>query len=286
MRPSLSILVLTRNERLHIERCLSSAKRLSDDIHVVDSRSIDDTATIARQEGAIVHLGDFASFSQKLNWAIDRIDFRSDWILRLDADEILSERLLQELPAFLARQPQTVTGIYVRRRLWFMGRPMRFGGLYPRHSMRLWRPNMAICETRELDEHMLLRGGEAVTIEADIDDIPLIDLSQWIAKHNEYSSQEARMVSHARTHDQDDRIKPRLLGTKNERIRWIKEKVFYRVPLFVRPLLYYLHRYFLMLGFLDGKAGLVFHFLHGFWYRFLIDAKIMEIDEQVRKTRT
>ena len=282
--PSISILVLTRNERVDIERCLQSARRLSPIIHVVDSHSTDGTSEIARADGAVVHLGDFTSFAQKLNWAIDNIDFKTDWVMRLDADEVLSDHLVDALPRFLERQPELVSGINVRRRLWFMQRPIHFGGVYPRFSMRLWRPKKARCEMRELDEHMMLVEGTAATIKATIEDIPLITISQWIAKHNEYSSQEAVSAINHRIGDVSEQITPRLFGTKNERIRWIKSKLFYKIPLFMRPLLYYFYRYILMLGFLDGKSGLIFHFLHGFWYRFIVDTKIMEMQRSIHKS--
>lgn len=281
--PSISILILTRNERVHIERCLQSARRLSPIIHVVDSHSIDGTVEIAGADGAIVHLGNFTSFAQKLNWAIDTINFTTDWVMRLDADEVLSDHLLDALPRFLEQQPGSVSGINVRRRLWFMQRPIHFGGIYPRFSMRLWRPKKARCEMRELDEHMMLLEGTSATIKATIEDIPLITLSQWIAKHNEYSSQEAASAINRRHANTDAQITPRIFGTKNERIRWIKENIFYKIPPFVRPSLYYFYRYFLMLGFLDGKSGFIFHFLHGFWYRFIVDAKIVEMQRSVEE---
>jgi hypothetical protein len=129
---------------------------------------------------------------------------------------------------------------------------------------------------RALDEHMLLSGGASTTLEADIDDIPLTDLALWITKHNEYSSLEAQTAAHDNMADSENALQPRFRGNKNERIRWLKEKIFYRMPPFIRPLAYYIYRYFILLGFLDGKAGFIFHFLHGFWYRFLVDAKLVE----------
>ena len=275
-RSSISGIVLTRNEEVHIRRCLRSARRVCDVVHVIDSNSTDRTRVIAEEEGAVIHTGDFTSFAQKLNWASDTIEFATSWVMRIDADEVLSDDLVARLPGFLAQQPSTASGVFVRRRLWFMGCPMLFGGVYPRHSMRLWRPRMARCETRALDEHMLLREGASATIEANIDDIPLTDLALWIAKHNEYSSLEARTAMEYRAARSENGLQSRLLGNRNERIRWFKEKLFYQMPPFVRPLAYYLYRYVILLGFLDGKAGFIFHFLHGFWYRFLVDAKLVE----------
>lgn len=276
-RTGISGVVLTRNEEIHIRRCLHSARQVCDVVYVIDSNSIDRTREIAQEEGAVVHTGDFTSFAQKLNWASDEINFATPWVMRIDADEVLSDDLVALLPSFVGQQPATVSGVFVRRRLWFMGRPMRFGGVYPRHSMRLWRARMAQCEVRALDEHMLLREGSSTTIEADIHDIPLTDLTLWIAKHNEYATLEARTAMEDRLANAEVLFQPRFLGNKNERIRWLKEKVFYKMPPFIRPLAYYIYRYIILLGFLDGKAGFIFHFLHGFWYRFLVDAKLVEM---------
>lgn len=280
-RASISGIVLTRNEEVHIRRCLRSAQRVCDVVHVIDSNSADRTREIAEEEGAVVHTGEFSSFAQKLNWASDTIDFTTPWVMRIDADEVLSDNLVKRLPTFLAQQSAAISGVFVRRRLWFMGQPMRFGGVYPRHSMRLWRPRMARCEIRALDEHMLLCEGASATIEADIDDIPLTELAVWITKHNEYSTLEARTALEDRATRDANALRPKLLGSRNERIRWLKEKLFYRLPPFVRPLGYYLYRYVILGGFLDGKAGFIFHFLHGFWYRFLVDAKIVEAQRGV-----
>lgn len=282
----ISGVVMTRNEAIHIRRCLQSARRVCDVVHVVDSNSSDGTRAMAEAEGAIVHNGDFTSFAQKLNWANDTIDFTTPWVMRIDADEVLSDALVGQLPDFLAQQPANVSGVYVRRRLWFMGRPMRFGGVYPRHSMRLWRPRMARCEIRALDEHMLLSSGTSATIEADVDDIPLTDLSLWIIKHNEYSTLEMRTALEDQAIRSSNALQPRLFGNRNERIRWLKDKLFYRMPSFARPFAYYLYRYILLMGFLDGKAGFIFHFLHGFWYRFLVDAKLVEKRWRDRKEYT
>lgn len=272
----ISCIILTRNEELHIRRSIRSAKRVSDVVHVIDSQSSDQTRAIALAEGAVVHIGAFASFAEKLNWAIENIQTQTDWTMRLDADEILSDKLVEHLPGFLQGQTAATTGIFVRRRLWFMGRPMRFGGVYPRLTLRLWRPHSVRCEDRLLDEHMLI-AGQTANLDADIEDIPLSGLAQWISKHNEYSSLEARMSFERVGHAGETQLRSNLVGNSQQRTRWLKENIFYNLPPFVRPLGYYIYRYVLRAGFLDGWQGLIFHFLHGFWYRFLVDAKILEM---------
>jgi glycosyltransferase involved in cell wall biosynthesis len=270
-----SVLILTRNEAIHIERCVASARLLTRRVFVVDSESSDGTAEIARAAGAQVFSRAFDRFADKLNWSSDEIDFPTPWVFRLDADEVLTDKLIERLPGFVAAASLDVSGIYLRRQLWFMGQWVRHGGVYPSYTMRLWRRGTAFCESRDLDEHMILRRGTAMRCELDIIDHPLCDISTWVDKHNRYSTLEARSAD--REEDQaGSLIKPDLFGASPQRARWLKLKVFYRLPLFVRPFLYFCYRYLFRLGFLDGTVGFIFHFMHGLWYRVLVDAKIME----------
>lgn len=271
-----SVLVLTRNESLHIERCLRSAMRLSPHVFVVDSDSSDGTAELAKKNGASVISGNFDSFAAKLNWSLEHIDFPTPWVIRLDADEVFTDDLLTDLQRAVADAGAGVNGYYLRRQLWFMGRWIKHGGIYPTFSMRLWRKGYARSEVRDLDEHMLLCNGVAMTLNLDIVDNPLTDLASWIDKHNRYSTIEAQTVFSPQNQTNPNLIQPRFWGSRVERMRWIKLNVFYRLPLFVRPLLYFLYRYIFRLGFLDGREGFLFHFMHGLWYRILVDGKIYE----------
>jgi len=269
-----SVLILARNEALHIERSVASARRLTPHVFVVDSTSSDGTAELARLAGAQVVTSNLDRFADKLNWSAENIAFPTPWILRLDADEILTNELIEQLPARLAALDPNVGGVYLRRQIWFMGRWIRHGGAYPTYSMRLWRRGEATCEQRDLDEHMILHKGVPEQFCLDVIDNPVFDLSTWIDKHNRYATLEARSAINAISGN--NALKANLCGNALERTRWLKVKVFYRLPLFVRPLLYFFYRYLLRLGFLDGVVGFVFHFLHGLWYRVLVDAKILE----------
>lgn len=278
MTPGLTIIILARNEAIHIARAVASAKRLTDTVWVVDSDSIDNTAALAAEAGAHVVNSDARSFSEKLNWAITHVPLETPWVMRLDADELVSDPMAAGLADALSTMPLDVCGVYVRRQLWFMGQWMRHGGMFPTWSMRIWRKGCAVCESRDLDEHMLLTRGTARWLKLDVIDSPLIDLSTWIDKHNRYSTSEVAAARTAATSEQ--LIHPRLFGSSVERTRWIKLNVFYRLPGMLRASLYFLYRYVLRGGFLDGRKGLIFHVLHGFWYRFLVDAKLFELAEQ------
>lgn len=272
------MLILARNEGLHIRRCVESAKLLTPHIHVVDSDSTDGTADVARSMGAHVFTANFERFSDKLNWALTQIDYPTPWIMRLDADEILTPSLLSGLPELLAQADPDVSGIYLRRQLWFMGQWIRHGGMFPTYSLRVWRKGQMRCEVRDLDEHMILTSGHATQSKLDLIDNPLHDLSVWINKHNRYASLEAKTeVEFSVESNSVEGLTPKLMGTWAERHRWLKQKAFYRLPIFIRPWLYFFYRYIFLLGFLDGKAGFLFHFMHGLWYRMLVDGKVMEM---------
>lgn len=276
MNPWVSVLILTRNEELHIQRCVESAKWLTPFVFVVDSCSSDKTAEIATTSGASVISGSFENFAEKLNWSLGNVDFQTPWVIRLDADEVFSGNLLAKLKADVAGLDAEIHGVYLRRQLWFMGRWIKHGGMYPTYSMRLWRRGTMVCEIRELDEHMTLRSGKSASLDLDIIDDPLFSLSRWIEKHNVYASLEVKSVL-KKAKDGDISINPIYFGTWVERRRWLKIRLFYRLPLFIRPLLYFFYRYFIQLGFLDGRIGFIFHFMHGLWYRCLVDAKMIEL---------
>lgn len=276
MNPWVSVLILTRNEELHIQRCVESAKGLTPFVFVVDSCSSDKTAEIATSSGAFVISGSFENFAEKLNWSLENIDFQTPWVFRLDADETLSKGFVESINHAMEIIPDDVSGAYVRRQLWFMGRWMKHGGMYPTYSMRLWRKGCARSEVRELDEHMILSSGVAITLNVDVIDNPLTNLATWIDKHNRYSVLEARTAPYQQENQNPNSVIPRFWGNRVERKRWIKLKVFYRLPLFIRPILYFLYRYIIRLGFLDGREGFLFHFMHGLWYRVLVDGTLLE----------
>jgi len=274
---SVSILVLTRNEEMHIRRCLLNALTVTDRVFVLDSESIDKTQDIAKEMGVEVISGKFDSFSDKLNWGIKNIDFRTQWVMRLDADEILSKEFKLTFGNFLKSVDLNVHGVFVRRQLCFMGRKMVYGGISPAYSLRIWRPGSAFCESRHLDEHMILAKGRSCSLNVEIIDAPLTDLSVWINKHNNYASLEALTEIEATQGGDIQEPRGGVTGSTIRRVRWTKVNIYYKLPLFFRSFIYYIYRYIIRLGFLDGLEGFVFHFLHALWYRILVDSKIFEI---------
>jgi hypothetical protein len=196
--------------------------------------------------------------------------------MRMDADEEIMPDLAEAIRDFLSAPPADVSGVYVRRRVYFMGRWMRHGSYYPTWLLRVFRRGVGRCEVRWMDEHIVLNYGKTIKIKKDIIDKNDNDLTFWTDKHNKYASREVLDIVEKKRQAQSGALEGSLAGSQASRRRWLKDNIYSRVPLFVRPLLYFLYRYFIRLGFLDGKEGLIFHFLQGFWYRFLVDAKLYE----------
>lgn len=280
---TLSVLILTSNEERNIGKCIEAIEPTGAKIYIVDSMSTDRTVEIATSMGATVVQRAWTTYADQFNWGLDNAGIESDWIMRMDADEEIMPDLAEAINDFLANPPAGVSGVYVRRRVYFMGRWIRHGGYYPTWLLRVFRRGVGRCEELMMDEHIVLDHGETIEIKKDIIDKNNKDLTFWTDKHNKYASREVLDIIGKKRQAEAGVIEGDLAGSQASSRRWLKDKVYSRVPLFVRPLMYYLYRYFIRLGFLDGKEGLIFHFLQGFWYRFLVDAKLYEYRKAEQK---
>lgn len=279
--PPLTVIILAQDEAHHIARCLASVCGIAARIVVVDSGSADATCTLAAAAGAEVVHHDWTNYAQQFNWAIDTLGVTEGWTMRLDADEVVSPDLAAQIAAFIAQTPadSPVAGATIDRAIHFLGRKIRWGGMYPTQVIRLWRSGRGRVENRWMDEHVVV-AGTVVHIPGEIADINLNSIGWWTAKHNSYATREA---IDQLTLDTGAPISGEM-GRQARRKRWLKDQFYARLPLGLRPLLYFLYRYVVLLGFLDGWQGLAFHGLQGFWYRFLVDVKIAEL-RQLMRTR-
>lgn len=272
---ALTVIILTWNEALHIARAIRSVQQVTDRILVVDSGSTDDTVAIAHAHGAEVLVHPFVTQAKQFNWALDQLPEDTDWVFRLDADEIVSPALAQSLAQTLPVLPAIVAGASVARRMAFLRRPIRWGGVFPVRITRVLRYGRGRSEDRWMDEHILLDGAEA-HLDGELLDDNLNPLGWWIDKHNAYASREVVEILDAEfgflNRDRHDVLKGQA-GVK----RWIKEKVYAQMPGGLRAFGYFFYRYVLRLGCLDGTAGTGFHVLQGFWYRYLVDMKLYEV---------
>jgi glycosyltransferase involved in cell wall biosynthesis len=188
---NLSVIILTYNEQKHISRCIGSVSDIASDIFIVDAHSTDKTCELAAAQGAKVIRNKWVNYATQFNWALDNLPIHTDWVLRLDADEIVTGHLQKELASCIDQLPESIVGIYVNRRVNFWGRWIRYGGMYPMYVMRLFRFGFGYCEPRWMDEHMVITNGKSIKIEGDIIDDNLNNLGWWISKHNDYALREA-----------------------------------------------------------------------------------------------
>lgn len=272
---SISVVILTFNEVLHIERCIGSARRVSDKVYVVDSHSTDGTQEIARRLGATVVEHDYVNQAQQMQWAIDNLGLDTEWVMRMDADEYLTDKLVDEIMTVLHELSEDVTGVYLPLDVIFQGKNVKHGRLHAPKIMRIWRRGKAYMEQRWMDERMILTEGTAITFKGRFVDHNLNSLAWWTQKHNNYSNRELAVEA----------MRMYGIGRDDEALKGRNQKkgMYYRLPAFFRAGVYFSVRYFLLGGFIDGKAGLIWATLQAYWYRFLIDAKMSEMKRALGK---
>jgi glycosyltransferase involved in cell wall biosynthesis len=276
----LTVLVVTRNEELNLERCLASVHGFADQIFVVDSESTDRTREIA---------GRFADEVRELpydhtriipwifQWGLDNLPIRNEWVLILEADQAVTPELRQEIAALLAQPDLREDGFYIRREQIFRGRGIRFGGYGGKHLLKLFRRGRCELDPLDQDTRVYVRGLVG-RLRAPIEEWNRKEdeILFYLQKHLRYAEAFAREELERRHAAIPWKINPRLFGTPDERSLWLRTR-YYRLPLFVRPALYFLYRYFFLLGVLDGKNGFIFHFLQAFWFRLVVDIRLEEL---------
>lgn len=286
---TLTAIILTYNEARHLTRALASIASFASDVVVVDSFSTDETPSLSLcAPGVRFFTRRFKNYSDQFDWALRNTSIKSDWILRLDADEVIHADLALKIKEFLAKPPDDVAGVILQRRHVWMGRWVRFGGRYPLNLIRIWRNGHGHIEDRWMDEHIVVSGGRTITLKGAFSDWNLNDLSYFTDKHNRYATREAIDVLGARYELFDGKSTLPLKGNSLQASlkRYLKNEVYNRLPFWISAVLYFLWRYVFQLGFLDGRTGLIYHVLQGFWYRFLVGAKVLEFDFHLRPLTT
>lgn len=281
----LSIIILTYNEELHIKRCLNNISQVAKEIFIIDCFSKDKTVEIAQSLDGVndcnvtilQHAWPDTQHAGQFNWALEHADIKTEWVMRVDADEWLMPELIEEIRNKLPDVENDVSGIVMNRRHFFWGRWMK-GGIYPVKLLRIWRNGKAICEHRLMDEHMQILEGRIIEFENDFCDENLHDISWFCEKHIGYAVREAVVLLD---------IELDLTGTSKSDHNWAfeaqtvekrkKKQMYAKKPLFWRSFAYFIYRYIVRGGWRDGKEGFVFAFIQGWWYRTLVDAKVYEI---------
>jgi glycosyltransferase involved in cell wall biosynthesis len=269
MRPT--VILLSFNSEDTLGATLRQARRVSDEIFVVDSYSKDGTVELVRSFGAVVVQHPFEHYGAQRNWAIDNLPVTGSWQLHLDADEVIDD----ELVAAILALPEAAehTGYFLPRYLRFLGRVLRHGGMSPTWHLRLFRTGFGRCEDRKYDQHFILLSGTSGQLQGVMVDDIRMPLTEWTARHNRWADGQ---VAELYAKETTGRLKPDAHGNPAQRKRHLRQK-YSQLPLIVRALALFAYRYFFRLGFLDGTEGFIFWVLETFWFHFLVDARQTEL---------
>ena len=281
---SLAVIILTYNEERHIGRAIEHLRSFATEVFIVDAFSTDKTVEIAEAADAHVLQHAWTNYAKQFQWALENAPISADWIMRLDADEVIEAPLSEEIRQKLPGLGPDVAAVNLKRKHIFMDRFIRHGGRYPLILTRIWRRGQGRIEDRWMDEHIIVWGGKTVLFDAPFSDHNLNDLGFFTDKHNKYATREAVDVLNQRYElfARDVELKSEASSLQAAVKRFIKERLYNQIPFPLSSLGYFLLRYVIQLGFLDGREGLIYHFLQGYWYRFLVGAKVMEFDRAIR----
>lgn len=284
-----TVVILTKNEQKNLRKCIESFSGIVKRFVIVDSFSTDGTEELCHQlDGELRLIGSQLDFYQnkwvdyatQLNWGLTNTSISTEWTMRFDSDEELLPELAKEIDETLGNLEVPINGVILRRRMYFMGKFIKHGGRYPELLLRIFRTGKAKCEQKIMDEHMILSEGTTITFKNDLIDNNQKDLDWWTSKHNWYSNREVLDYQMTLKHQVDESLAKGGISSGQASVkRKIKNKGYYNLPKFWRAHLYFLYRYYLKLGFLDGTEGKIYHFLQAYWYRYLVDAKMFECEK-------
>lgn len=269
----ITVIILTKNEEANIERCINAVKSYADRVCVVDSGSTDRTVEIAESLGAETVIHPFITHGQQFNWALAALGITTKWVFRLDADEVVTPELGEEIvKTCREHSDDDVNGLVVNFKIYFMGRFLKHGGMYPFYRTTIFKTGKGYIDEQGMRDQTVITEGTLKYLKNDCLHYDFKTLEAWISKHNWYSSLEVKnLVGDTDAKDSDGKR----TGSAEKTIK-MRDGLYYKLPKFFRARLYFWYRYYFKLGFLDGKAGKVHAFLQAYWYRYLIDAKLLE----------
>ncbi|WP_231427114.1 glycosyltransferase family 2 protein [Pedobacter sp. Leaf250] len=283
-----SFIILTFNEEIHLPRLLESIKGLNAPIYILDSGSIDKTISIANQYNAEVKINQFINHPQQWDFALKNFEVKTPWTIGLDADQIVTPELYQMLESFDDQRYKNINGIYFNRKNFFQGNWIRYGGYYPIYLLKLFRTGIGYCDLNENMDHRFIVSGKTVVWKTGHileENLKENEIDFWLKKHERYSDLTAQEELERMQNLRVQSLKPNLLGNPDEKKAWLK-RLWWKLPLGIRPYLYYGYRMIFQFGFLDNKTARHFHYLQGLWFRKLVDRKIKDKIKADIKTST
>jgi exosortase/archaeosortase family protein len=277
-----SIVILTYNEQMHLPRLLESIRELNAPVFILDSGSTDNTVAIGKEFGATILQHPFENHPKQWDYALKNFDVQTPWVIGLDADQIVTPELKQHLVNFREEDHKEVDGIYFNRKNFFKGKWIKHGSYYPLYLLKMIRYGVGYSDLNENMDHRFVVPGKTIIwkdghlLEENLKEN---NIAFWIDKHNRYSDLVAQEEVERIQQIRSQTISPRITGSPDERRAWLKQ-LWWRLPRYLRPMLYFTYRMVFQRGILDGRTGIIFHFLQGFWFRLIVDVKIDEILHQ------
>ena len=248
-------------------------------LFVLDSGSTDNTIAIAQSYNAVILTHAFENHPKQWDFALNNFDVQTPWVICLDADQVVTPELKQMLLNFRNDDHSATDGIYFNRKNYFKGRWIKHGGYYPFYLLKMIRFRVGYSDLNEnMDHRFIVPGKTEIWKDGHIveENLKENNISFWIDKHNRYSDLVAQEEVERMLAIRTQTIKPAFWGSPDERTAWLKQ-LWWQLPRYVRPTLYFIYRLFFKLGVLDGREGIIFHFLQGFWFRLIVDVKIDEL---------
>ncbi len=277
MSCSIGIILLTYNEEIHLKRCLDNLLLLTSNIYVVDSYSNDNTVDILNEYGIIYVQNAFINHSNQLNFAIKNYPFNTNYLLRVDSDELLTLELIQEIKtSSLLNFNSDISGFYIKRKVKFLNKTLNYGNINPIWLLRLWKIGKGVCDDKLMDEKIIVSDQKTAKLQNIIIDNNLNNLTWWTHKHNNYSNREALEILNNKYLISKISFKGDYYSI--DFILFLLKSFYNKMPIFLRSFLLFFYSYFLKLGILDGIPGFIWNVLQVFWYRYLVDVKVFEFE--------
>lgn len=270
----ITAIILTKDEEKNIEECLKSIKGFTKRVVIVDCGSTDKTVEIAEDMGADIIFHEYEYYAKQFNWGIDNANIETNWILRLDADERFTPALCKELEELLeSHSNDEINGITMEARLYFLGKCITHG-IRNKRKMMIFKTGIGRIEDRKRDAHSIISRGCSVYTKEKFLHYDFKDLDNHIKKYNWYATREMQdYVSYVSGEGTDIKTDKQI-----RKLRKKKFSIYYKAPRLFRAWLWFIYNYYFRLGFLDGREGYIFHYFECYWYRYLVDAKIIEYE--------
>ena len=272
-KKDLSAIILTFNEELHIARCINSIKDIVDEIIVIDSYSTDNTLKICEELNVRVYQNKFISYGKQVNWVLKNVDIKSKWIFRVDADEYVQKNSLIEITDIISNK-QNISGIIIQRKIKFLNKIINYGLTSPHYTLRIWKYGSGMYPDIDTVDDQVEVEGNIYLSKAIIIDHNLESFTSWLTKQKNYAVREAYSYD-------KEKVNNKLLDKDLSKInKSNKYRIYYKLPIFIRPFILFIYSYFFKLGFLSGWQGLVFNFFQILLFRFLVDIKILMLSKK------